>query len=272
MPRYRSHHVAYTPISTMLTTPIKAAAGVAAVLALMATAACGTSQPPARGTIGALRDKSASQVLQVSLAAARAAGYVKLVEAENDSGNVTMVNGEAGNAAGTQSFTISGAHAVHFTLSLIGHTVFMKANQAALGYALGASAANAHIYANRWISVTSKDSGYRRAVENLKISFQLSTLALNGPLGLQAPTVIRGSSAVGVTGTVNSHQANVGKLSATLYVSTTAPFLPLEMRMHNQSGSVRVEISYSGWGKAFNLRTPRSAVPLSVVQPSAVNG
>ena len=258
-----------TPTAPRRSTFAKGVISAAALLIALVAAACGASQPASRGTIGALRGKSAAQALKLSLAAARGAGSVKRVEAESDSGKITTVTGVAGAATGTERFTIAGSQPIVFTLSLIGSTVYMQANEAALGYALGASAAKAHAYAGRWISVTSADSGYHRAEANLKISFQLSTMSLSGPIGLGVPTVIRGQSVVGITGTVISRQSNVGKLSATLYVSTTAPFLPVELLMRNQSSSIKVEISYSSWGKSFKLSAPRNAVPISSVQPSA---
>lgn len=253
---------------------IRGVALAAATFAVFACTACGTSSsaggPP--GSIGALKGKNGAQVLQLAYTAARKAGSVRIVEGENDSGTITTVRGTLGQLEGTEQFSVSKPKSINFTLTLVKGVVYMKANSAALTYAMGTTASSARTYAGRWISIISRDGGYHRAATGLTLAFLLTQVVPTGAVTEGRPTIIRGRNVVGISGSLSTLKSSIGKLTGTIYVSTSAPFLPVEARFRNASGTGRVIVSFTSWGPKLVLHAPAKSVPMSVVDPSAAKG
>jgi len=196
---------------------------------------------------GGLSGKTAAQVLALTVTAAKSEGSVHL-------GN-TNTSGPAGggtydvNATEGRQTTTGGNQGNSDLLVVPGHA-YLKGDAAFLQNSFGFPAADASLYASKWISFVPSDPGYQQIVDGDTLSSALVESSPTGTLTLTPTRSLDGQTVEGVSGGLPRDIVQGGaKGSQVLYVSTTAPYLPVEVvtsgSLDGQSGTTVV--TFSRW-------------------------
>lgn len=233
------------------------------VIALVALAAgAGTF---VLGRSSGLSGKTAGQVLNLTMAAARAEGSLRLVVVDT------------GASAGTSTYDVARSDGIQktstpdsgsSTLFVISGEAFLQADQAFLENGLGFPGALATAAAGQWISFQPSDPGYAQLVAGDTLSSALTESTPTGVLNLTPVRTMDGRQVVGISGGLTPDDAQGGATGTmTLYVSDSAPYLPVEAvvtgTLSGQSG--RSTLTFSHWGEAVSVSAPSSSTPYSLL-------
>jgi hypothetical protein len=95
-------------------------------------------------------------------------------------------------------------------------------------------------------------------------------LAPVGNLTLTAPTTRDGQQVVGVRGSVRTSTGSTAKGTATLYVTTATPTLPIAYSAEAvDDGETATETgTFSSWGEAVRFKVPTDSVAFSSIPSS----
>jgi hypothetical protein len=232
----------------------RAGAGLVVVLAGAGLSGCGN--PPA----GVLAGKTPSQILSAALAAARTEATVHFTLDVSGTNVQETVVGNLGLLEGQEELTL-GTQQVE--AELVDQTTYLDATAGWLQSDLGLPAAVAAAYADRWISSTSSDPLYRHITQSVTLNGVLSQITPSGRLRASRPGTLRGRVVIGVTGGLPGPPRAGTTGQAQLYVSTTAPDVPVGFTSEARaSGQQLTEVgTFSDWGGALDLRPPPGAVP-----------
>jgi hypothetical protein len=247
---------------------------VVLVAAVVAAAGAGAGVVLMRRWHGGLTGKSAAQVLALSLAAARAQGSVHLA-AVDSAGSSAVSSYDITATVGEQ--IVSGGQA-NATLLVLPGAAYLKADAPFLQNSLGLEPGAAARYAGQWISFKPGDPGYRQVVSGDTLPSALGEATPTGTLTLTPTGTVDGQQVVGVRGGLPADSASGARGSMTLYVSTAAPYLPVELvtqgSLAGQNASATV--TFSRWRQPVSVTAPASATPFSslssAMAPSAVPG
>ncbi len=253
----------------------KIVAGVLGALMALTAASCGssgttgkkstnTTKAPATANTGALKGKTAAQILKAATAAATKAGSAHYVlsavegtSSQTISGDASLTEGDQTVAQGTQ----------HIQVVYVGGVAYVRGNASGLTSAMGFAANVATNYANKWIAVHSADSLFKSIVAAVTLTGTLAQLNPTGTLTVMAPTTVAGRQAVGVKGGLpgNPQQGVTG--TTTLFVAATDPTVPLEFKGNAAQGTQHVQDkgTFTDWGKPLRLTVPTGSVPFSSV-------
>ena len=238
------------------------ALGAAIILAVGLVLALGSSSA-ANGLAG----KSASQVLAETMAAAKRQGSVHLAESDKPTGGGTY---DVGPNRGRQ--TISQGSEGNATLLVLPGIAYLKGDTEFLQSQLGLSISNASLYQQRWISFVPSDTAYdyQQLVAGDTLSSALSESTPSGRLTLTSDRTVDGQSVVGVSGGLGALSPSGAKGSEILYVSTVAPYLPVEFVLSRtyEGHSGRTILTFSDWGEPISVAAPSGATPASAISSS----
>jgi len=124
-------------------------------------------------------------------------------------------------------------------------------------------------YAGQWIAVPSSSSDYAALALGLTISPLLPRQAPSAPLRFTKPTTIDGKSVVGVSGNFDTPEREAGWVGTqVLYISTAAPYLPIEMTQHGTigNGETLTDASHmSDYGESVVVTAPANSIPISSI-------
>jgi hypothetical protein len=239
------------------------AAVVLAVVAVI-SAACSSSPSSSSPFAG----KTPAQVLAMAKAAALGKGSMHWVEHVKlgSSGTVQLVT-DAGMTHGRQAVTGSGGTATFLVVSP--HMAYVKGDATSLAAYLQMPRPEAAKYAGRWIAVPSSSPAYAGAALGLTVSPLLPRVAPSAPLRFTKPTTIDGKSVVGVSGSFDTPEAAAGWAGTqVLYISTAAPYLPIELTQHGTAGNRQplTDASHmSGYGEPVVVTAPAHSIPISSI-------
>jgi len=235
---------------------------VLASLGLLATA-CGGGGAPS-----ALAGQSAKQVLTTSLAAARTSGSVHFTLLGKQSGKTETIVGDASATDGREVITVG---ALSVEAEVTGGQAFIEGNVGGLEDQIGLSAAQAQTYAGKWISIATTDSPYASVTKAVTIASTLTQIEPNGHLSLTAATTKAGRSVIGVSGGLPGPATKGTTGSATLYVSSTRPTVPIVFTAEQTTGGVReTDVgTFSRWGQPVQIPVPTSTVAFSSLPGSS---
>jgi hypothetical protein len=214
---------------------------------------------------GGLSGKTAKQVLAVTVAAAEAQGSVHLATT-NTSGPPGSGTYDVNRSDGRQTVT-NGAQGNADFLAVPGHA-YVKGDATFLQNGLGAPASDASLYAGKWISFTPSDPGYQQIAAADTLASAIGESTPTGALTLLPTRTVDGQTVEGVSGGL-PHDISQGgaKGSQVLYVSTTAPYLPVEVvtsgSLDGHSGTTVV--TFSRWGESVYVAAPIGAIPISSI-------
>ena len=118
-------------------------------------------------------------------------------------------------------------------------------------------------WANKWISIPRSSADYHSLATGLVFSSMISQVPPVAPLRT-ATTTLEGHRVVAVLGTANA-ELGLTKGVETLFVSATAPFLPVQLRASGRTQGVptTLVVSFSHWGQHYSFTTPAGATPLA---------
>jgi hypothetical protein len=204
---------------------------------------------------------SATQVLATSTAAAHQVGSFHFVDKDGSGAEAGLLVGDSGNTAAQQTLTI-GSNVLD--VRLIEDLVYMRAGATALQSVLGLSTAKASAEAGKWLSISPKEKGYAQIVKTLRPNSELDSYIPQAPLSLGSVTTLHGTTVLPVTGVATPDAASGAvNTSATLFVSTRAPYLPVGGTITGTDVNGRRQsdqVAFTHWGERIQPAVPSGVV------------
>jgi hypothetical protein len=249
----------------------KIVVGALGALVALPAAACSSSttstNPPTaepKAQVGALTGKTPTQILAAATTAARNAASAHYVLSAVQGKNSQTISGDSSPHEAQQSVSLG---TQRIEVIYVGGVTYVRGNASGLTSDMGFATAVAAKYADKWIAVHSTDSPFKSIVAAVTLTGTLAQLNPTGSLTLTAPTTIAGRQAVGVKGGLPGPAQTGITGSATLYVATSAPTVPLKLTGTATQGTQHVQElgTFSDWGKALHLTAPTGAVAFSSV-------
>jgi hypothetical protein len=191
---------------------------VAAICVLALCAGC-SSGP----TAGGLSGESANQVISVAQAAIAQAGTFHFADVTGSGSKAQTLSGEAGKGDAEQSLIDPDGD---LFVRLVGSAIYLRGSADVLVSALGLSSTVAAQYSGKWIKIASKDIPYQTIAKTLLPESEVTPYIPVSGLTVGSPRVLGGHDVVPVSG--KSESSNGNSAVATIYVSTSAPYLPLD--------------------------------------------
>jgi hypothetical protein len=261
-------------IATVL---IGAVGGVAVAFATRAhqpSPAPGSSLQPGSTSPTSPATAQASALYQRALITTRGSNGFAYVSVTSGSQS-EIIAGVAGQLGGRQVITFDSSYgAEHFTLLLVGATVYFQGNTPAVEDQLGVAAAHAATLAGKWVSVVSGNGPYAILQPGITVADQAKEI--NEPAGLQggplvptglAPVTSTGARATRILGSFRDQAGNSQPAHLDLL---TASAIPLSYVTGFTGGTTTT--TYSQWGTAPVVRAPSGAVAWSTLVTSRPPG
>ncbi len=223
------------------------------VVATITVSGAATATPTARTS-----DLSASQLVALSLASARGAGWCTNVSHGSAVGYTFGATTQSGPDVARQSIHLNTA--VGDALLVRGH-LYIKESARLLAAQFAAADAR---WANRWIAVPSTSPVFTSVASGMLFTSMLRQVRPAGTLRRSPVGHLHGVAVIAVSGAANS-QLGLSRGVETLFVSATAPFLPVELLAGGRSQGVptSLTVDFSQWGHHFSVAAPASATALS---------
>ncbi len=242
---------------------VRWAALAATAVVACTLAACGGGGP----SEGALAGKTATQILTTSIKAYHKQSSVHFVTKTVSSSQTTTEIGAASATAASESVRSGSTPALDAILA--DQTVYIRGSTAFLEGALQLSSATAAAYAGKWISFHKGDPGYASLAANLSPGAAIVAFVPEEPhLRVDGANQVAGQPVVVVSGSPGTPPTN-GIAGVSLFVSTTAPYLPLSATVVVRDGrgttTERVASVYGKWGEKVDPTPPSSAVPFTSI-------
>lgn len=234
---------------------------LAVLAATAATAAsCGGSPE------GALAGKSATDIVSLSVTALHHQRSFHFVSKIVDGSQTQLQVGDIGKAAAAETIT-TGKKVV--ADAVLDHgTVYIRANTQLLENALSLPDTTATAETGDWVSVSKGDAVYSSVSSSLTATSAIELFVPEEPhLKVDGATTFEGQSVVAVSGSSTASPSTDVLGTVTLFVSTTAPFLPVGATLVvSQPGGKVVEREatlYGRWGERIRPLAPSGATPWS---------
>ncbi len=166
----------------------------------------------------------------------------------------------------TNSSNSAALQLTHFNKStgqilLIGDRLYVKESAALISLQFGKAAPQ---WANKWLSIPRGNSAYVSLSSGVLFSAMMSQVRPSGTLHKSKLGTLDGVAVIAIAGSAN---ANLGlaKGVETLFVSTTAPYLPVELLAGGRSQGVptSLTVTFSHWGRRVSYNAPTHVTPIS---------
>jgi hypothetical protein len=249
---------------------IGAVGGVAVAFATRShqpSPAQGSSLPP-----GSTRPSTsqASALYQRALVAARASSGFAYVSVSTGPQSETIA-GVAGQLGGRQVITFDSSYgSEHFTLLLVGATVYFQGNTPAVEDQLGVAAANASKLAGKWVSVVSGNGPYRVLQPGITVADQAQEMPLV-PSRL-APVTTTGAPATRIVGSVPTQAGTSQPAHLDLNTASAIPLSYVAGFIVGNGTTGTTTTTFSQWGTAPSVSAPSGAVAWSTLVTSTPPG
>ena len=227
----------------------------AVAVSLFASLAAGTNA--AASTAMSLHKLTATQILNISLSAARAQKSVDSLVTTSIFGLTAKVQTQSGASSGRSLVNVNG----HSGEVLEVHgTVFAKLDAVMVNFEFHTSAPS---LANKWISVPRQSRYFSTISTGITLASVLDELTPVGAL-TQSITNFNGVHVVALSGSANSSVDLPGGTQI-LYVSTKAPFLPVGGRVHLSASGVNLDLAVriTHWGVPLRISAPSTFTKIS---------
>jgi hypothetical protein len=245
---------------------------VAAGAALAALAAFGAVGTPA----GAANAPAKSAQSEYQAAVKAATNQSVHFQTDVTQGNVTLQqSGDAGTTSGSETLTVhNGKQTEHMSAEVVGKTGYVKGNATGLQNILGLTAAQAHKYANTWMSFPMSNTNLAQLAAGLLKSQVATELSFSGPFTFASDASVNGQHAIGVKGSVSTNTGS--SVPEILYVPSTGKPLPIQEVTNpdakGHSSTIHGTVSFSNWGEQVAIQAPAHPVPLSKLAPRSTSG
>lgn len=233
------------------------------MLAIAATA-CGNNAP----SEGALQGKTATAITSLSITAFHRQRSVTFVTKTIIGKSTTVESGAASASAATETVTTNGHPTIQAVL--VDKVAYLRASASVLAHAFSLSSATATAYAGKWISFHSGDADYQEVASTLSQTQAILQFVPQEPnLRVAGVTSVAGRNAVAIAGSPAASSQAGSTATSTLFVSTSAPFLPLSSTIVVTSSSgrttERVAAVYGKWNHPVDPVAPTGATPIAAV-------
>jgi hypothetical protein len=198
-----------------------------------------------------LAGMSAQQVLATTLRAASAQTTAASVVSTSVLGITIKGVTESGPSSGDVFLTVNG-HKGEIVYD--GGVVYARFDPAVVNFEFHSTVSSV---ANKWISLTKTSRYYSNLAEGVTLPSVLEELTPVGTLSA-TPTTLNGRSVIALAGKDNATVGVPGG-TQTLYVSTTAPFLPVEGKVHATTSGITLDllIQMKNWGVTVDVTAPK---------------
>ena len=242
------------------------AAGVTAALMGLVAASCGSSPstPTTIAHVGDLAGKTAGQVLSAAISAAGAQRTAHYVMTARNAGQTQTISGDAGPNEGQQTVT-QGKQQIKVVY--VGSVAYVQGNASGLSSVMGLKPATASTYAGKWIAIHKTDSLYNSIAKSVTLVSTLTQLEPSGRLTLTGLSTAAGRQVIAVRGGLPGPPQSGVSGSATYYIATSHPTLPLRFSGAVQSGTQSAvdDGTFSAWGAPLHLQVPAPTVEFSSI-------
>ena len=181
-------------------------------------------------------------------------------------GSTQTIVGDAGLSSGKQVITIGPDTS---TVLVIGTACYFQGNARQLVDQLGLPAGVAATYAGQWISLAPGDAPYQSVYVAVTTNSAITNNITFAPHQESGASKRSGYRVIGITGPITndtaSGQTQPAKGTASLYVTSSSPHLPVEYTENGRVGKVasKLDLTFSSWGEPIALSTPPGAAPYS---------
>jgi len=213
---------------------------------------------------------AARHLERVALKATIDSGSFHYVSRFTSDGMTQSTVGDAGSSGGRQVISIGPDT---FTVLVTGTDCFFQGNQRQMVEQLGLPVAVASAHAGQWISLAPDDPPYQSVYVAVKTRSALSSNIAFVPHQESGTSTRSGYRVLGITGPMSNQivggQTEKAKGTATLYVTTSRPHLPVEytengtITVGGQRAKSKLDITFSRWGEAVTVNAPPGAVSYS---------
>ncbi|MGH8997021.1 MAG: hypothetical protein ACRDYB_13515 [Acidimicrobiales bacterium] len=213
---------------------------------------------PAGASSSALTGKSASQILAISLAAARSQGSVHITQTGRFGGpsKSTMLDQSL-----TKGRELDTGGAGKGEILVIGGVAYVKGTTSYLTN-MGFSQLDAAKGAGKWISFRKGQPGYGGVADDETLDQTLVDAVPDQPLTTPLATTLHGQPVFEITGIANRGASG----QVTFYVSANAPYLPVEVvdNLAIPSGPpINFTMRLSKWHEAVSVSAPSGSTPVT---------
>ena len=211
---------------------------------------------------GGLTGKSAAEVIALAQAAATREGSFHFIDQTGTGKHAQVLVGDSSATAGEQE--VKGPNG-DLEVRRVGSTIYVNASELVLTSALKLDAANSAAYAGKWLSLDKSDAPYETVAKALDPSSEISPYTPVSNLTIGKVSTLRGRSVLAVSGTASSSAG--AQATATLYVSTTAPYVPVGGSLvgTGSTTSNTEVVAFTAWGEKVQPEVPAGSTPYSTL-------
>lgn len=199
---------------------------------------------------------SASALMSLALANADKAGWVHEVELASAPGHSFSMDNDIGTSEGRQVIVTNGAHA---EVIVFKKEAYIYGDKKAVADYFQLSTTDPAKYANKWLSIPVTSSGYATVSNAVTLKSDFTDVTIPGVVTLGPVTVVNGQKVTPIHGAAAATSTNPA-IKATLYVTTSSPVLPVELKLTSTQETVTA--SWTKWGQTVNLKAPAKSAPL----------
>jgi hypothetical protein len=222
----------------------------------------GSSLPPASTSPATSSASALYQRALITMRGSNGFAYVSVSSGPQSE----IIAGVAGQLGGRQVITFDSSYgAEHFTLLLVGATVYFQGNTPAIEDQLGVAAANAPKLAGKWVSVVSGNGPYRVLELGINVADQAQEMPMV-PSRL-TPVTTSGAPATRIVGSIPTQ---AGPSQPAHLDVITASAIPLSYMAGFTGGTTTT--TFSQWGTAPSVSAPSGAVAWSSLVTSVPPG
>jgi hypothetical protein len=259
-------------VAIIATVLIGAVGGVAVAFATRAhqpSPAPGSSLPPGSTSPTSPATAQASALYQRALITTRGSSGFAYVSVSSGPQS-EIIAGVAGQLGGRQVITFDSSYgAEHFTLLLVGATVYFQGNTPAVEDQLGVAVAHASALAGKWVSVVSGNGPYRVLQPGITVADQAQEMPLV-PSRLASLTTT-GAPATRILGSIPT-QAGASEPAHLDVITASAIPLSYVQSFTTNGTTATTTTTFSQWGTAPSVSAPAGAVAWSTLVTSTPPG
>jgi archaellum component FlaF (FlaF/FlaG flagellin family) len=206
---------------------------------------------------------AAQRLVRAALRSTIAGGSFHYVSRLTSRGATQTIVGDAGPTSGKQVITVGPDT---FTVLVVGTACYFQGDERQLVDQLGLTITMAATYAGQWISLAPGDPPYQSVYVAVTTHSALQYDIEFAPHQESGVSRRSGYRVIGVTGPITNvpgnGQTQPTKGTASLYVTSSAPHLPVEYTENGKVGKVtsKVDMTFSQWGEVVAEAAPPSAV------------
>jgi hypothetical protein len=235
--------------------------GTLVTIALLVTS-CSHGSSGASGTASSspLQRASAHALLSQAVNDAVARGSVHVISVFRRG---AMTESFQDDEATNQGRQLIRAGSVRAEVIQIGRRAYLTGNGDAMVHYFGFPQHERSRLADRWVSLTPSDPGYKTVVTDVTINSDINDLLPSAPL-TSTITKLDGRSVIAITGRPPASQDPPQGAILTLYVSKTTQPLPIQETL-TAPGGISGTSTFTSWGQPVNVSPPVHAIPVSTI-------